>query len=76
MLNADVGIDFGRVQACVAKQDLQHPYIGASFQHMRGHGVAQQVCGAWLIDAREAHVPFHVSGNELRTDGFAVVCQK
>ena len=41
----DMGVDFGRGDVGMAKQDLDHPKIGATGQKMRGKGVAQDMRG-------------------------------
>lgn len=46
-----MGVDLGGGQLAVAKNGLQVADVRAVFQHVGGHGVAEQVTGAGLVDA-------------------------
>jgi len=51
LLDGDLGIDLGRVQALMAEHLLDVADVGAVFQHFGGHGVAEEMTGARLLNA-------------------------
>ena len=50
LLDADLGVNFGRAQFGVSQELLDEPDVGSAFEHQRGASVAEQVATATLAD--------------------------
>ena len=67
----NVGVERGGVQRGVAEHRLDHPHVGAAFEHKGRHRMPEQVARAGLADVRRLHMPPHdvrqVPGREAIT---------
>ena len=51
LLDGEVGVEFGVVEAFVAKELLDGAQVGSVVHHEGGDGVAEEMAGAFLFDA-------------------------
>lgn len=62
LLDAHLGIDLGGVHSGMAQHRLDKADIRPVLQHVGGHGMAEQVAGAFLADIRGVDVIAHQGG--------------
>ena len=72
LLNADLGVDAGRVQAGVTEQLLDVADVGSTFEHVGGAGVTKQVTGSIPFDASRFYGLADHSGEDVGVERFAM----
>ena len=60
-MQADPGVDLGRLELGVAEHLLDEADVGAALEHQRRHGVAEEMAAAGLVDAGGLDQPWRTS---------------
>lgn len=76
VVDADLGVNLGRVEPGVSEQLLDAAQVRAVFHHVRGAAVPQQVAGALLLDPGGLERLAHPVAEIVRVEAFAVAAEK